>query len=226
MNIKFRCKILASVLMVVSMLMAVGNLSAVHGMKRAVPDYSLADGSVNSSGAEGGSEYSYSRLSYREMALHEDWFGLLGGGDIPRLNNFLEVHGKDCLNWRNSADVLPLNYAASKCSADVVRFLLDNGADPNTVCQSNRTPLLCAVQRVISGFDPIEGPHVIDVILDPKYYADVDAGDSKGYTALHWAAIAGDLELCKKLMDCCADENAVSLDGYTPNTLYNLYHAR
>ena len=61
-------------------------------------------------------------------------------GNLPVLKAYLSGD-RNLLNGRNESGLTPLHLAAWKGHADVVKFLLDQGADPNVVENSGDTPL-------------------------------------------------------------------------------------
>jgi ankyrin repeat protein len=72
----------------------------------------------------------------------------------------------------------PLSWAAENGHEEVVKLLLEKGADPNSQAYDGRTPLLFAADR----------GHEAVVRLLVKKGADIKAKDNFGATALHWAA--------------------------------------
>ena len=63
-------------------------------------------------------------------------------------------------------------------------------------------------------------PVIMDLLV--KSGADVNAQDAEGFTPLHMAAIHGNLEIVKKLVDLGADVNIVTTDGKTAAELAHL----
>ena len=93
----------------------------------------------------------------------------------------------------------PLGVAAQSGSADVVRVLLEYGANKDgQVPSSGVTPLMAAVQ---------EGHcDVVDALLVAR--AGVDIADNAGRTPLHEACRAGDREMCAILLAAGASVSA------------------
>ena len=109
-------------------------------------------------------------------------------------------------DWRGAT---PLFYA-SGCnlgvSADIVKALLNHGANPNARAKYGLTPLHYAAS-----------PEVATVLMD--HGADVMAKDMGGQTPLHYAAERPRDEkgkVAKVLLDRGADVNARDLRGQTP----------
>ena len=92
-------------------------------------------------------------------------------------------------------------------SVDVVRLLLDKGADVNAKCKDGRTPLLFASDHSVS-------VDVMHLLLNKG--ADVNAKDKYGYTALMNVAGHGLTEIVQLLLDKGADINVKNNVGLTP----------
>jgi ankyrin repeat protein len=89
---------------------------------------------------------------------------------------------------------------------EVVRLLLEAGADANARYPDSRTALICAAQNSNSA--------IVTLLL--KKGADPNARDNKGDTALHRASFTGQLDMVKALLERGADVNAKDEAGYTP----------
>ena len=114
----------------------------------------------------------------------------------------------------------PLHLAAYHGHAAVVELLLQRGADANAEAfaawywdSAGLTPLHFAV-ATLGGWSAEEQSLVVArVLLDAG--ALIDAADSNGWQALHFAAYDGSLELVQYLLDRGADVNAATLEGDT-----------
>lgn len=101
----------------------------------------------------------------------------------------------------------PLHFAAFYDHTDIVRLLLDRGADANAVTSKDRrTPLHCAAVR--------GNEDTVMQLLDAG--ADPNAGNINGYTPLHNAALNGHTVTAGLLLDGGADANARDEDEDTP----------
>jgi hypothetical protein len=89
---------------------------------------------------------------------------------------------------------------------DVIKYLLDNGADPNQV-DKDGNPLI--ILAAIGGYKEI-----LKELLDHK--ANPNKAGKANYTALIYAAKRGEMEPVKMLLDYNADVNARSSDGRFP----------
>ncbi|XP_072038853.1 ankyrin repeat, SAM and basic leucine zipper domain-containing protein 1-like isoform X1 [Amphiura filiformis] len=141
-----------------------------------------------------------------------------------------------------------LMYAASKGHTDIVKFLLDKGADPNFNRASYMyTPLIAACSRnheestascvallLERGANPNahERSHMTPLMFAAKNGhqtvtdqliqcgADVNKEDNRGWTALHFAAELGDFKLVKTLIEAGSDTSRRCAEG-TPADIAN-----
>ena len=91
---------------------------------------------------------------------------------------------------------------AADCNhVDVVRLLLEFGAEVDRRDGSGRTPLIAACREGEEGHD-----EVVRVLLDAG--ADVDANEETGKRALYYACAAGHTSTAKLLLDRGADASA------------------
>ena len=110
--------------------------------------------------------------------------------------NLLAGDGFSTLHWSLHADV------------DILKFLLDNGANPDIESIEGTTPLMNAVQNN-------KAEH-IDMLI--AYKSDVNKKDLRGFTALHRAAEMGHFESVKKLLNHGADKH-IEASGHTALSL-------
>lgn len=102
-----------------------------------------------------------------------------------------------------------LHKASWKGHVDIVKLLLNNGADPNILSRDNSTPLSEASY----------GGHTEIVKLLLEKEADVNIASNDGSTPLMGASHNGFIEIVKLLLDKDANVNATDDYGYT--ALYN-----
>ncbi|WP_074407583.1 MULTISPECIES: ankyrin repeat domain-containing protein [Aquimarina] len=110
--------------------------------------------------------------------------------------NCLAGDGLSTLQWAMTAD------------PNILNFLLENGADPNSRSTEGATPIMNAVQS-----DKIEH---LNLLI--KNNADVNAKDERGFTALHRASEMGRDEMVRMLLANGADKN-VEAENHTPLSL-------
>ena len=124
------------------------------------------------------------------------------------------------LNMQDSEGKTALIWAASN-SLPNAKILVANGADVNIAANDGMTPFLQATLGVSSGKVTLE---MCDLLR--KKGADINAALTKpsavGWTALHYAAINGDVELVKYLIKYGADINKATGEGSTPLYLAQL----
>ncbi len=111
----------------------------------------------------------------------------------------------------------PLYRAAVGGHHDIVRLLLEYGADPDRRSGGLEEGLpLCAA----ACWDHAE---TVQALLDGG--ADPDAAEEGGWTALLWAAASGHLDVADILLDAGADPGRADDDGDTPLTLAAIFGA-
>jgi len=127
---------------------------------------------------------------------------------LPDVRRVLEKYPDMDLNEAfplpsNGYLVLPINDALVGKQYDIVRFLLEKGADVNRASPSGSLPLHMATNA-----------DMIQLLLE--HGADVNKADGYGETPLHKAVRAGILENVRVLIERGADVNARDRDGFTP----------
>ena len=103
----------------------------------------------------------------------------------------------------NEEGLTPLGVACEAGNWRLARFLIERGARPEI---EGATPALLAA----AGSDEDDSAGV-QLLL--KHKAKVDARDARGRSALHEAAIAGNIEVARVLLDRGADADAVDAEG-------------
>ena len=114
---------------------------------------------------------------------------------------------------RSDYDYTPLMIAVYKKDYDMVKYLLDKGANPNTANNENKTALMIAIAN--NNFD-------ISKLLIQQG-ANINTKDEYGYTALMRAAMIGSYEMVKFLLENGANINTKDNDGNTV-LYYNIYY--
>jgi len=110
------------------------------------------------------------------------------------------------LGARDSEGLTPLILAAIRGELEIVKTLINAGADVNQANEGGLTPLHCAVNKNYA--------EMVRFLIEKE--ANVNAVTSKGSSCLHWAALNKHLDLCKLLIRHKAKINAKAINGFTP----------
>jgi ankyrin repeat protein len=127
-------------------------------------------------------------------------------GDLADVKIHIAADSKSLNQGARANSRSPLEQAVIRNKTEIVLYLLEAGADTNTVNASQRTPLHLAVDR--------NNPVVAGALL--KAGAKPDAGDSDGWTPLHHAAAKNQLETAKVMLAGGANPMVLSKLGGTP----------
>ena len=106
----------------------------------------------------------------------------------------------------DSSGNTPLYYVVKKGNIEIVKLLLENGADPNTPDSAGETPLSLAV-----GYRHIE---IVKLLLENG--ADPNIPDSKRRALLYQTVQYGFKEIAELLLTYGANPNAKGGSGFTP----------
>ena len=115
----------------------------------------------------------------------------------------------------------PFFLAARTGDVDLMRLLLEYGADPFLPTEDCRTPLMAAAGVGVSpGSDPGTNEQALEAFtLMLDLGGDVSTADTLGDTALHGAARRGANAIVQLLVDRGADLEATNDKGWTPLTI-------
>jgi ankyrin repeat protein/L-ascorbate metabolism protein UlaG (beta-lactamase superfamily) len=142
-------------------------------------------------------------LFYSPVAAHEI-HDAARAGDLATVRALLEAD-PELLELENENEKTPLHFAAEGGSVEVIRFLLDRGADVNAPNVANETPLHYA-----TGWCHLEA---VRLLLERK--ADVSIATNEGDTPLHYLRFVGLREVAELLLENGADINARNNEGET-----------
>jgi ankyrin repeat protein len=147
---------------------------------------------------------------------------LLKKGANPNLQtDTVPVHGlmQFDASWVNFDGETPFVRAALSGDIEVMRLLLEHGADPNIATTQGSTALMAAAGiNWIPGqtYTRSEADYVEAVKLCLERDAPVNASNTLGLTAMHGAANRGWLSIMQMLADHGAKVNAKDKEGRTP----------
>lgn len=140
----------------------------------------------------------------------EDLFLACVLGHAERVESFL-ARDPAAVSARSFDGWTPLHYAAFFGHAGLARLLLARGAflTARSSNQLQNLPLHAAVAG--------RHPKLVRLLLEEG--TPVESAQHGGYTALHGAALSGDVESVKELLKHGADPNHASAEGVTPGQL-------
>jgi ankyrin repeat protein len=102
-----------------------------------------------------------------------------------------------------------LHHAIMASNTDIVKCLLDNGADPTKMDRIGRSPLCVAASYT-------SDTKIVDFLLQKKERVDVNDCDKFGVTALHHAARVSNIRIADHLLARGANINCRDKEGLTP----------
>ncbi len=133
--------------------------------------------------------------------LNRAFFNVVGGNDMASAKRLL-ARGADVNAPEPPWKLTPLLIAPDK-SLEMVRFLLEHGADASAADREGTTVLMRAVH---SG-----DPRIVAAVL--KYHPRLEAKGTWNNTALTYAVVQGNPEMVRLLIAAGADVNAERADG-------------
>lgn len=183
-----------------------GNREYVMGILEMAPEFACTKNESGSTAIQMAMYHGQKELA-REMASKTDGLDFATAvtlGDVSQVSPQLAIHPAQA-NQLSADGFLPLCLAAAFGHEEMVRTLLEGGADVN------------ARSRSLGGVAPLHSaafgrnPTIVKALLDAG--ADVDARQQGGFTALHAAAQNGDAEIAQLLVAAGADKGLRTDDG-------------
>jgi uncharacterized protein len=141
------------------------------------------------------------------------------GADVDGRISMEEPRWSGARYRRHLAGATALLLAAKAADVEVMRLLLDYGADPTINTEENITPLMAAAGIAwASNQDRASESQVLEAValLVEEQGADVNAVSDLGETAMHAAAYRGANSVVQYLFDRGAKLDVVAIDGRTP----------
>ena len=144
---------------------------------------------------------------------------LTHGADVNGRNTMEEPRWGGARYRRHMTGATAFMLAAKAADVEVMRLLLDHGADPTIGTEDNITPLMAAAGiSWASNQDRASEAQVLEAVtlLVEGLGADVNAVSDVAETAMHAAAYRGANSVVQYLFDRGAELDVVARDGRTP----------
>ena len=141
------------------------------------------------------------------------------GADVDGRNSMEEPRWSGARYRRHMTGATAFMLAAKSADVEVLRLLLDYGADPTIDTEDNITPLMAAAGiSWASNQDRASEAQVLEAVrlIVEELGADVNAVSDVGETAMHAAAYRGANSVVQYLFDKGAKLDVAALDGRTP----------
>ena len=141
------------------------------------------------------------------------------GADVNGRNSMEEPRWSGARYRRHMTGATAFMLAAKSADVEVLRLLLEYGADPTIDTEDGITPLMAAAGiSWASNQDRASEAQVLEAVtlIVEELGADVNAVSDVGETAMHAAAYRGANSVVQYLFDQGAELDVVALDGRTP----------
>eukprot|EP00938_MAST-03A_sp_MAST-3A-sp1_P005039 g5039.t1 len=141
-----------------------------------------------------------------DSKVSDAWFTAVAAGDLVVTNQMIRKYGSDVMNLRREPrNCTALHLAAYYRKVDIVKVLIQNGADVNAVEQNKQTALQYA-----AAFGHADVAKVLlqnsDADVDYSYFA---SHEEKNVSALYMATTRGHVDVMKVLLQNGACVNTV-----------------
>jgi ankyrin repeat protein len=143
--------------------------------------------------------------------LDADIFAAIACNDVRKVTDILKTDGK-AGETKNQAGRVALHWAVTLDCKEIVKLLLDSGADPHIRSQEKNvgTKDETALHRAAI-WDRLE---IAEMLINHR--ANVNARDTDGDTPLHSSVYTENVELARLILKHGADVNAKNGKGETP----------
>ncbi|MHC4798404.1 MAG: ankyrin repeat domain-containing protein [Planctomycetota bacterium] len=145
-------------------------------------------------------------LAFQISSVHgSDIYQAIDSGHVELVSDIIEQN-PDLINLPNSDNLTPLNLAAYRGQAEIVKILLNAGADVTIGDNENSQPIHNAAV----------GGHleVVDILIN--HGVDINCQDDNGATALSFAVSYGRSEMVKYLLSMGVDPTIKNTYGRPP----------
>lgn len=137
-----------------------------------------------------------------------DIFAAAKGGSLNYVKKFIEADPK-LVNMRSALKDTPLHWATSCGCTEIVKYLVEKGADVNATNLTGKTPLHLAAMRSNKEYIKL----FIAAKADVNIKADDPTDDSSGETCLHMAVARSKPEIVELLLEAKADVKLTTKAG-------------
>jgi ankyrin repeat protein len=139
-----------------------------------------------------------------------DIFAAAKGNNLEYVKKFVEADPK-LVNERSALKDTPLHWATSCGCTEIVKYLVEKGADVNAQNLTGKTPLHLATLRSNKDYMKL----FIAAKANPNIKADDPTDDSSGETCLHFAVARCKPDIVELLLEAKADVKATTKSGAT-----------
>jgi ankyrin repeat protein len=132
-------------------------------------------------------------------------------GSVKRVKELLSSN-RGAANAVSPDGFSPVGYSAFFGHADALRELIRGGGDVNAASRNGMR--VCPINSAAAHSDPTVAVELTRIVLEAG--ADPNARQQAGYTAMHEAALNGNIELVELLLQHGADPSVANDEGVTP----------
>lgn len=144
-------------------------------------------------------------LKFFRKANIDSLLGAVEQGDVGKTRQILQKH-PEFINKKNDKGMSPLMYATLLGRLEIIKHLLQAGANPNLFHQNESSPLMVAVLE--------EQAEVLQLLMEAPS-TNLDQQDRYGATALMYAVRMGKEKPVRYLLKAGADPNLRDIEGET-----------
>jgi len=147
--------------------------------------------------------YTFTNVLAQPTKKEDKFIAFAANGELEKVENYIKKEIN--INAKNKSKWTALAYACKYNHIEIVKLLIDNGADVNIAVNTGSTPLHIALNG--------GNTEIAEYLIENN--ADINVKDIMGMSALAWAAKQGDLELVIFLVKNGADINSQNVNSRT-----------